>query len=865
MKRILLIFLGIVFSFTLFAESVNPEQAAKIAKNFYMQMSINKGVSNFYLSLAFTVKSMDVSTSKGMQGQEIPLIYIFNVNQNDGFVIVSADNSVSPILGYSLSGTYTGTNLPPAFIKLIEKYKKEIVYVIINQIESDNEISRQWRLLEIGESLFNAKATKSVNPLIATHWDQLPYYNAMCPYDYSYSERTITGCVATAMAQIMKFWNYPATGSGMHSYNHATYGTLSANFAATTYDWSAMPNNVTSANSAVATLMYHCGVSVDMNYGVASTGGSGTNTLNCVNSYKDYFKYSSTVQGKYRSDYTDNAWINLLKTELDAGRPVHYAGTGTGGGHSFVCDGYDNNDFFHFNWGWSGSSDGYFNIDALNPGSLGSGGGSGGFNTNQRAIIGIQPASGSVTSIINMNSSITVSPNPIDFAQSFTVNADVTNAGTSNFSGDYCAALFTSSGDFIDYIQTLTASGSPLQPGYHYTGGLTFSNSGMLTVPGNYIVGIFYRDPSGNWNLAGNSSYSNPISVTINSPSDYIQLYSTITPSPTTFVQGQSASVNFNLINDNSATYYGSYRANLYDLEGNFVQTIGTINETNGLPAGYIYSSPYITLSTSSITATPGTYILAIEELENGYSDWYLVGGQYHPNPINIIVVEPSLSPDIYEANNNESSAYNLPLAFSSGTATKNTNGSNLHIGSDLDYYKVDLPTGFNYSISARVHDSYSSGNGQTYTGDVLFSYYNGFTWSEAYDDVLSSNISITNGGSVIFKVSPYYTGETGTYLLDMSITQTVGINEIEDISNSISLYPNPANEFVNFDFTNCSQKISNLKVYDNIGREISSYSLSEFSGKVYPLSVADFSNGLYFVGIVTDKYVITKRFTIQK
>ena len=154
------------------------------------------------------------------------------------------------------------------------------------------------------------------------------------------------------MAQIMKFWNYPETGSGFHSYNHPAYGTLSANFGSTTYQWSLMPNVVSSSNSAVATLMYHCGVSVNMVYDIAAKGGSSAQTLDVAAALKTYFGYSSTVEGKYRKDYTDAQWIDLLKTELNAGRPVQYAGTGSSGGHSFVCDGYNSNDFFHMNWGW---------------------------------------------------------------------------------------------------------------------------------------------------------------------------------------------------------------------------------------------------------------------------------------------------------------------------------------------------------------------------------------------------------------------------------------------------------------------------------------------------------------------------------
>ncbi len=288
--------------------------------------------------------------------------------------------------------------------KWLEGYKNEIRFIITNNILQTTEIANDWSSLINGINYGGSLGKKAgVTPLCQTTWDQSPYYNALCPYDNSASERTVTGCVATAMAQVMKFWNFPATGTGYHSYNHDTYGTLSANFGSSTYNWTSMPNNVSSNNSAVATLMYHCGVSVDMNYGVGSTGGSGAYVIsnaspvtNCTEyALKNYFGYKSTLQGVEKDNYTQTQWVNLMKTELDAGRPVIYAGFGSGGGHCFVNDGYDINSFFHFNWGWSGSYNGFFVITALNPGGVGTGGGTGGFNNNHQAVIGIEPSSGS--------------------------------------------------------------------------------------------------------------------------------------------------------------------------------------------------------------------------------------------------------------------------------------------------------------------------------------------------------------------------------------------------------------------------------------------------------------------------------------
>ncbi|MFZ4707948.1 MAG: C10 family peptidase, partial [Bacteroidales bacterium] len=231
MKRTLLTLLFYAITICLFADPVSQEQASKIAKNFYSQVAPNKNLADIKLSLAFAEKSMDVSRVRGNNTEETDIFYIFNVNQNDGFVIITADNDVVPVLGYSSSGSYSPGNIPPALRKLLENYKKEIIYVLLNNLKADNEIQGKWSRLENGESLNSAKNFTSVNPLLTTTWNQSPYYNALCPYDYSYNELTVTGCVATAMAQIMKYWNYPSQGIGFHSYVCPNYGTQTANFA----------------------------------------------------------------------------------------------------------------------------------------------------------------------------------------------------------------------------------------------------------------------------------------------------------------------------------------------------------------------------------------------------------------------------------------------------------------------------------------------------------------------------------------------------------------------------------------------------------------------------------------------------------
>ena len=442
----------------------------------------------------------------GTDSKLAPLYYIFNADDDNGFVIVSGDDNASPILGYSTVNGFSDENLPPAFKKLLEKYKKEITDIVTNNLVAGDVISEKWEKLINGESISNNKNSE-VGPLLSTTWNQNPYYNDLCPYDYSYNELTVAGCPATAMGQIMKYWSYPETGTGFHSYNHSTYGTLSANFASATYNWSAMPNDVSTTNMEVATLMFHCGVAVDMTYGVAATGGSGGYVIeaaspvqHCVEyALKTYFGYQSSMQGLIRDQYSDSDWISIMKSDLDAGHPIQYAGFGQGG-HTFVCDGYDSYNNFHMNWGWGGYYDGFFNLDALNPGTGGTGAGAGTYNLGQQALIGIVPPSGGggTDYDLTLYDYVQTTANPISYGQGFSVYTDIANWGEGAFYGDFCAAIFDENMSFVENIEVL--SGYSLEGGQHFTGGLTFTTAGMLTVlPGSYYIGIFYQPSGGSW------------------------------------------------------------------------------------------------------------------------------------------------------------------------------------------------------------------------------------------------------------------------------------------------------------------------------------------------------------------------------
>jgi hypothetical protein len=874
MKKIIFFGLLIFVSLTSYAKQIDENTARTVGQNFLITKP-NSSASFRTAKLQMVYKS-NLSTNKS----NTTFFYIFNVATN-GFVIVAGDDTVTPILGYSTEGNFDSNNIPQNVAKWLEGYKNEIRSIVEQNIQPATDINENWKRLRNGDKINTTSQYKSnttskimlgVAPLIQTKWNQSPFYNAECPIDMIANQQTVTGCPATAMAQIMKYWNYPSTGSGNHSYNHDKYGTISANFANTTYQWDEMPISVTSPNNAVATLMYHCGVAVEMNYGVAPAGSSSyvivaaapSAQKTCENAFKKYFGYNaSTLQGLERVNYSDSNWINLLKNELDLGRPIQYVGFGSGGGHTWVCDGYDNNNFLHMNWGWGGNSDGYFQINSLNPPALGTGGGSGGFNSGQQALIGIQPPTSDITYNLALNNNVIPSAPTIAYGRPFSVYTNIKNSGANTFTGDYTIGIFDNNGNFIDFVET--KENNTLQGGYTYDALLVFSNPGLFSMlPGNYTLELYYRPTGGEWKIVQNSgSFTNFTSITVVNPNP-LELNSSMVVSPsTTLIQGQSASVNLNVVNNGNTTFVGQYKVGLYNLDGTFVQDITTLNEANGLPVGYTYNAPFLTFSTSSISANPGSYLIALQH-KSTMGSWELTGStSTFLNPVNVTIIEAPLLADIYEDNDTFAKSKSLPIAFSGNVASVNTVGSNAHIGTDIDNYKIVLPTGFNYNITPRLQDSYYSNDGITYTLDGLFSYStDGVTWSEAFDDVATGNIMINNGGTIYFKTAPYFQGNTGTYLLDINIARTASLGLAEnELGKTLNVYPNPTTSKVFFN--NSNYNFENVSVVNSLGQELSKVKFTKFSNN-QEIDLSGFTKGVYVLKLSNSKTSKTEKIVKQ-
>ena len=322
------------------------------------------------------MKFVNANAKTPLRGEnDLQLAKTYNINRGDaafyvfnapnGFVIVSADDCAYPILGYSDEGRrFDVNNVPIQLQDILREYLEQIQYAVENNLQPDEATSQQWRLVKTTGMLSENRDRTQVGPLLTTTWDQGQYYNAMCPEDANGPDgHCVTGCVATAMAQIIKYHGYPASGRGTHSYN-SDYGTLTVNYAESVYDYTNMPDALTNESSvtevnAVAKLMYDCGVSVSMLY---TANESAAYTSDARSAFINYFKYSPDLSYAQKLYYSDTEWDSLFRINLEATTPIYMNNSG----HAFVCDGYDTEDFYHFNFGWSGNSDGWYVMSAVN-------------------------------------------------------------------------------------------------------------------------------------------------------------------------------------------------------------------------------------------------------------------------------------------------------------------------------------------------------------------------------------------------------------------------------------------------------------------------------------------------------------------
>ena len=370
MRRLTLFLVALLFGVAAGAQSVDVATAQKAGANFLLAKGLIKQVDTLDLSMTYT-------SADG----RFNCFYVFNVAE--GFVLVAADMRSVPILGYSFNGNFLWNDLPANFSGWLEGYRLGIEQGIRSNVPENDSLAYLWKCLIEG-SYKLASGAKDDTYLLGTTWSQGSGYNNYCPV--MDGDHVVVGCVATAMAQIIRYWEYPHRPFGSFSYRHSTYGIQAVDFDTVDYDYTLMPDHIGRRSTAaerdmVSRLCYHCGVTVQMNYQNPShTSGSGAQSSKVPDALR-HFGYTGTRYVSRTTINDDSQWRVLIRHEIDAQRPIYYSGASEEYGHAFVLDGYSTQNKFHFNWGWGGQSDGFYTLSTMQ-----------GFVYSNDMVIGIQPS-----------------------------------------------------------------------------------------------------------------------------------------------------------------------------------------------------------------------------------------------------------------------------------------------------------------------------------------------------------------------------------------------------------------------------------------------------------------------------------------
>ncbi len=881
MKKLSITFLLLAFSFGLFAASVSLESAKTVAVNVYKHYA--EKTNDYLISDVVEYKSGQIST-----------FYVF-VFKSGGFVMISADDAVTPVLGYSSTESFDKNNIPSNAAAWLDGYNNHIKFIVDNNL-SNIETIKEWN--KILNNQFN-KTTQVVNPLCTTTWDQSSPYNNLCP------SGSVTGCVATAMAQIMKYWNYPTTGVGTHTYTHATYGALTANFGATTYQWANMLNSYSGSSTAtqktaVATIMYHAGVSVNMDY---SPSASGAYSFDVPSALISYFNYSTSAEIKFLADFTSANWITMLKGELDNSHPIYYSGTGPQGGHAFVCDGYNTTNQFHFNWGWDGMANGYFAIGSLNP--IGDT-----FNLDNSAVIRIKPPSSApladfvadnvtppVAGTVNFTDNSTNSP--ISWSWTFDGGTPSTSTVqfptvTYNTAGLYLVSLTVTNG---------TGSDTKTRSSYINVGGTPSAwikqNTGFATASRG-IDQVFIVNPYTVWAKAfdgsGGTTYVREFTRTVNGG---------ITWTP-------------GVINFTNATNYGVANIFAFDDSVCFAAmfptgtTGGVIAKT--VDAGNTWSianSPSFSTSWLDLVhffnandgvcmGDPAGTDFVIYTTANGGTTWTQVPVATLPNCLS---GEASIT-NLYDAFGNTiwfgtssgrvykssdkgltwtvsatglgTSAIAKPVFKNASvgfvTGTQNASpytylGMKKTVDGGATWTAV-TPTGFyvkspdidfvpgTTSMWVDVSASLSTATttpGSSYSINDCASFLDIDTGSVQYTTV--SFYDYNTGWAGGFNVS---STDGGIYKWDSS-TITSMPETVNEINDEILIYPNPTTDYINIEFSTVKENNAVISIYNVLGKRVLSQEISK-GISLTQLNLSGCNAGVYFLSIDDGIRVISKR-----
>lgn len=501
MKRAILPLLLLAMTCGAYAEIISDSLAAQIAAATYHRQTVSAGKK----APAKAIRFVKAAAPKFAN------LHIMNAEDGSGFVIVAADDVAHPILGSSDSGAFQADNMPDNLRWWLSEYERQIQWAISNGLTSSEDTRQEWSRL-LAEQTTAAEVV--VAPMLQTQWGQeAPYYD-MTPTIAG--QHCPTGCVATAAAQIMKYYEYPSVGFGTHSYSIGAKH-YSADFGATHYDWANMLNNYYGespsflSSAAVATLMSHVGIACNMQY---AKEGSGAYAWAPMVGLHDYFGYSDHMMFIDRNNYpSEDTWRALIQYQLDNGMPFILGGSDEQAEnfHSFVCDGYKSDGSVHINWGWEGLMDGYFQLSALTPSQVGIGGGTSmNFSFDQSAIINIKPAIYDPLPRVHIDRGFDVKQDSIVQGNRANIYVTLCSTGSEPFDGKVYLALYN---EYNHYLVDSTQSTFPLKPDMTYYRNYMYGTNDPISIspvlhgfiksrgynsyiwePGVYTVSVLYRD-----------------------------------------------------------------------------------------------------------------------------------------------------------------------------------------------------------------------------------------------------------------------------------------------------------------------------------------------------------------------------------
>jgi hypothetical protein len=829
--RFFIVFILLITSWRLQAQVRDLGEAKSLAAGFIEHVSLQQQRVAPANSLSM-LEYVELSNSV----QQSPFYYVFNVANNQGYIIISGDQRARDVLAYSTNKSLLSNKIPDNLRYWLSVYENEIR--LVRQAD-----------VNIGRTTPGYSTYQTVAPLLGSiKWNQGDPYNLQCPEIDSNNARAVTGCVATGMAQVMRYYQWPVQGSGQNSYStHTLNIPLSVDFSQTTYNWNMMTPTYSNSSSederqAVATLMYHCGVAVNMDYNTSS----GASVTEMGRALHEHFNYDENIQLADRNYYNRQDWHQLILDELYAARPVLYSGSSSdNSGHLWVCDGVDQNGYLHFNWGWGGMSDGYFALTALNPGSLGTGGGIGGYNYHQQITYGIEKPNASSQPRLSIYSGNTPEANRTAFKRTEGFNLafkEVFNRGLWPVTVQFGVGLYNGS-SFVGVLSSYQS----VQLGSYFGYNLLPFNS--LSISQNIPVGTYSIKPimkalnQSNWmSIPMKVGVPGELQLRLTADSAFLSL----TEPSTSLLEVVELSTNGNLyenktgrfnvtLSNSGLEYNSSVKVKLTPVStgGSLESSAELINIINGETKTIEFRE--------LVSVSAGEYWMSV--LMDGANNYDEPVFQSIGTPIKVIVnTEPVLPPAL---------TLTEVIAFpDNGSVFKNQASLKTTIQNTGGVFDNELIAFiFNPDLGMSI----------AYLGPQQVV----IDTQETATIYFTGEIALENGNYII---ALYYKNELNQWkrldpqafsIIPFTLSDNVGTSIVTNESENLVLYPNPVSDILEIELPSLKESVS---IYSTDGKRVV-YTLTK--GEMhFKIPVSDLIPGVYFLRAENDRgEVVQKRF----